>query len=64
MPGGRDMLDPRRNILGEEKIIDYGTMGFINPVATSEEKADEVFRKWQTYNMVSGNPSLNMQEAM
>jgi hypothetical protein len=41
-PGGRAMLDPKRNILGEEKIIDYGTFGFINPIASSEDKADPI----------------------
>jgi len=45
LPGGRDMLDPQRNLLGEEKIVDYGTMGFINPVATSEDKSDIVLEE-------------------
>jgi hypothetical protein len=45
LPGGRDMLDPKRNILGEEKTIDYGTMGFINPIATTKEKDDEVLQE-------------------
>ena len=45
LPGGRDMLDPQRNLLGEEKIVDYGTMGFINPVATSKDKSDIVLEE-------------------
>ena len=44
-PGGRDMLDPKRNILGEEKIIDYGTFGFINPIASAEDKADPILQE-------------------
>jgi len=57
MPGGRDMLDPRRNILGEEKIIDYGTMGFINPVATSKEKDDEVLQEMADLQYAFRQPS-------
>ena len=45
LPGGRDMLDPQRNLLGEEKIVDYGTTGFINPVATSKDKSDIVLEE-------------------
>ena len=45
LPGGRDMLDPKRNLLGEEKIVDYGTTGFINPVATSKDKSDIVLEE-------------------
>ena len=44
-PGGRDMLDPKRNILGEEKIIDYGTFGFINPIAIAEDKSDPILQE-------------------
>jgi len=57
MPGGRDMLDPRRNILGEEKTIDYGTMGFINPVATSKEKDDEVLQEMADLQYAFRQPS-------
>jgi|11_taG_2_1085331.scaffolds.fasta_scaffold02146_2 hypothetical protein len=44
-PGGREMLDPKRNILGEEKIIDYGTFGFINPIASAEDKGDPILQE-------------------
>jgi hypothetical protein len=44
-PGGRSMLDPKRNILGEEKIIDYGTFGFINPIASAEDKGDPILQE-------------------
>lgn len=57
LPGGRDMLDPKRNILGEEKIIDYGTMGFINPVATSKEKDDEVLQEMADLQYAFRQPS-------
>ena len=57
MPGGRDMLDPRRNILGEEKTIDYGTMGFINPVATSKEKDDAILQEMADLQYAFRQPS-------
>ena len=57
LPGGRDMLDPRRNILGEEKIIDYGTMGFINPVATSKEKDDAILQEMADLQYAFRQPS-------
>ena len=57
MPGGRDMLDPGRNILGEEKTSDYGTMGFINPVATSKEKDDEVLQEMADLQYAFRQPS-------
>ena len=67
LPGGRDMLDPQRNLLGEEKIVDYGTMGFINPVATSKDKSDIVLEelaslkhgfRHPSHKILQGNLSL------
>lgn len=67
LPGGRDMLDPKRNLLGEEKIVDYGTIGFINPVATSKDKSDIVLEelaslkhgfRHPSHKILQGNLSL------
>ncbi len=57
LPGGRDMLDPRRNILGEEKTIDYGTTGFMNPVATSKEKDDAILQEMADLQYAFRQPS-------
>jgi len=57
LPGGRDMLDPKRNILGEEKTIDYGTMGFINPVGTSKEKDDAILQEMADLQYAFRQPS-------
>ena len=57
LPGGRDMLDPKRNILGEEKTIDYGTMGFINPVGTSREKDDAILQEMADLQYAFRQPS-------
>jgi hypothetical protein len=57
LPGGRDMLDPRRNILGEEKTIDYGTIGFMNPVATSKEKDDAILQEMADLQYAFRQPS-------
>ena len=66
-PGGREMLDPKRNILGEEKIVDFGTFGFINPVMSSEAKEDPILRemaelqhgfRMPSHKMLGGNVDL------
>lgn len=66
-PGGREMLDPKRNILGEEKIVDFGTLGFINPVMSSEAKEDPILRemaelqhgfRMPSHKMLGGNVDL------
>lgn len=59
-PGGRDMLDPKRNILGEEKIIDYGTFGFINPIASAEDKADPILQEMAELQHGFRMPSTKM----
>ena len=66
-PGGRELLDPKRNILGEEKIVDFGTFGFINPVMSSEAKEDPILRemaelqhgfRMPSHKMLGGNVDL------
>jgi len=66
-PGGREMLDPKRNILGEEKIVDFGTFGFINPIMSSEAKEDPILRemaelqhgfRMPSHKMLGGNVDL------
>ena len=59
-PGGREMLDPKRNILGEEKIIDYGYLGFINPVIASKEKEDAVIQEMADLQYAFRQPSSKM----
>jgi hypothetical protein len=60
LPNGRDMLDPKRNILGEEKIIDYGSLGFVNPVATSAEKEDAVLQEMAELRYAFRQPSSKL----
>jgi hypothetical protein len=60
LPNGRDMLDPKRNILGEEKIIDYGSFGFINPVAYSAEKEDPVLQEMAELKYAFRQPSAKL----
>jgi hypothetical protein len=57
LPGGRDMLDPKRNILGEEKIIDYGTIGFMNPIGASKEKDDAILQEMADLQYAFRQPS-------
>lgn len=57
LPNGRDMLDPKRNILGEEKIIDYGSFGFINPIASSAEKEDVILQEMAALQYAFRQPS-------
>ena len=59
-PGGREMLDPKRNVLGEEKIIDYGYLGFINPVIASKEKEDAVIQEMADLQYAFRQPSSKM----
>ena len=59
-PGGREMLDPKRNILGEEKIIDFGTFGFINPIASSEAKEDPILKEMAELEHGFRQPSSKM----
>jgi len=46
LPGGRDNLDPKRNILGEPVVIENKPLvGAINPIAMSEQKNDPVLQE-------------------
>ena len=51
LPGGRDDLDPRRNILGEAVIIENKPIiGALNPIATSTEKDNLVLKEMASLN--------------
>ena len=57
LPGGRDSLDPKRNLLGEEVIIENTPIiGAINPIATSTQKNDAVLNEMANLNHAFREP--------
>lgn len=57
LPGGRDNLDPKRNLLGEEVIIENTPIiGAINPIATSTQKNDAVLNEMANLNHAFREP--------
>ena len=57
IPSGRDNLDPKRNLLGEEIMVEnLPLIGAINPIATSTEKNDVILNEMASLNHAFREP--------
>lgn len=57
LPSGRDNLDPKRNLLGEEIMVEnLPLIGAINPIATSTEKNDVILNEMASLNHAFREP--------
>ncbi len=60
LPNGRDQLDPRRNMLGEEIKVEAGgipVFSSFNPIAKSTDKKDSVMDEIASLNYAFRSPS-------
>jgi len=58
-PNGRDQLDPRRNLLGEEILVEAGgipVLSAFNPIAKSTDKKDPVMDELASLNYAFRSP--------